>query len=94
MLAVGLLWSSASQAQVDIHGSTEALHDGIRSVGPATTQRTLQKRKRQPFKDWEDLVARVRRIGAVSAARYFDQGFTVIGQPYARSHPASSTAAQ
>ncbi|MGP1630012.1 MAG: ComEA family DNA-binding protein [Giesbergeria sp.] len=94
LLTAALLWSSSALAQVDINTASEAQLDSIRGVGPATTRRILQERERQPFKDWADLVARVRGIGSASAARFSAQGFTVNGQPYGAPHAAASTSAQ
>lgn len=94
LLAPALLWCGAALAQVDINRATEAQLDSIRGVGPATTRVILQERERQPFKDWADLVARVRGVGKASAARFSEQGFTVNGLPYALPHPPAPSAAQ
>ena len=94
LLAAGLLSSASALARVEINTATEAQLDGIRGVGPATTRRILQERERQPFQDWQDLVARVRGIGAASAARFSEQGFTVNGQAYVRAQPTARTPAQ
>jgi len=91
-LAVTLLGCGAAWAQVDINHATEAELDGIRGIGPATTRRILQERERQPFKDWADLVARVRGVGRASAASFSAQGFTVNGLPYTPAPAASSAA--
>lgn len=91
-LAATLLGCGAAWAQVDINHATEAELDGIRGIGPATTRRILQERERQPFKDWADLVARVRGVGRASAASFSAQGFTVNGLPYVPAPAASSAA--
>jgi competence protein ComEA len=92
LLACALLWCSAALAQVDINSASEAQLDGIRGVGPATTRRILAERERQPFKDWADLVARVRGIGRTNAANFSAQGFTVNGQPYPGAREAGHAA--
>lgn len=93
-VAAAMLWCCSAFAQVDINKATEAELDGIRGIGPATTRRILQERARQPFADWSDFVARVRGVGAASAARFSDQGYTINGQAYARARPAASNPAQ
>jgi len=92
LLSAALLCSGAAFAQIDINTATEAELDGIRGIGPATTRRILDERARQPFKDWADLVARVRGVGRASAASFSAQGFTVNGLPYAPAPAASSAA--
>jgi len=94
LLAPALLWCGSTLAQIDINRATEAQLDSIRGVGPATTRVILQERERQPFRDWADLIARVRGIGKTSARRFSEQGFTVNGQAYALPHPPASAAAQ
>ncbi|MCB1978481.1 MAG: helix-hairpin-helix domain-containing protein [Burkholderiaceae bacterium] len=90
LLGAVLLCSGAAWAQVDINTATEAELDAIAGMGPATTRRVLQERARQPFKDWADLIARVRGIGPANAARFSAQGYTVGGQVYAGAASAAS----
>ncbi|MBM3387057.1 MAG: helix-hairpin-helix domain-containing protein [Betaproteobacteria bacterium] len=59
--------------------------DGLRGLGPATTQRILAERARAPFRDWADLMQRVPGIGARKAAQLSAQGLRINGQ----SHPDS-----
>lgn len=94
ILAATLLCCGAAFAQADINSATEAELDGIHGVGPATTRRILQERERAAFKDWADLIARVRGIGKASAARISEQGFTVNGQPFSAPSDSTPTAAQ
>ena len=94
LLMPALLWCGSALAQIDINHATEAQLDSIRGIGPATTRVILQERERQPFKDWADLIARVRGIGKISARRFSEQGFTVNGQAYASPHLPASAAAQ
>ena len=93
-LSAALVCSGAAFAQIDINTATEAELDGIRGIGPATTRRILDERARQPFKDWADLVARVRGIGKTSAAKFSAQGFTVNGEPYAKERAEAPAPAQ
>lgn len=83
-IAVGLLAiASLSAAQtLDVARAREVDLDGLRGLGPATTQRMLHERERQPFRDWQDLMKRVPGIGPKKAAQLSAQGLRVQGQPY------------
>lgn len=69
-------------AALDINRATEADLDGLSGLGPATTRLILGERDKAPFKNWQDLLTRVKGIGPTSAARLSAQGLTVNGQPY------------
>lgn len=83
-LALGLwLCASLASAQtLDIAQAREIDLDGLRGLGPATTQIILQERERQPFRDWQDLMRRVPGLGPKKAAQLSEQGLRVQGQPY------------
>lgn len=81
LLAMGLAASAAAQT-LDIAQAREMDLDGLRGLGPATTQRILQERERQPFKDWKDLMQRTPGIGPKKAAQLSEQGLRVQGLPY------------
>ena len=53
--AFGVSW-----AAVEINKASEAELDGIEGIGPATTQQILSERKKSEFKNWDDLMARVK----------------------------------
>ena len=79
----------------DINTATEAELDSIRGIGPATSRRILAEREKSPFRDWPDLMARVKGIHQASASRYAAQGLTVNGQSFSPPQPPrdSSSAA-
>jgi competence protein ComEA len=90
LMASLLACASLAFAQpLDIAQARELDLDGLRGLGPATTQRLLRERERAPFQDWADLMRRVPGIGARKAAQLSEQGLRVQGQAYpaARSHP-------
>lgn len=83
-----LACASLAQAQIlDLAQARELDLDGLRGLGPATTQRILAERERAPFRDWADLMQRVPGIGARKAAQLSAQGLRVNGQ----SHPEDKT---
>jgi competence protein ComEA len=55
----------------------------LSALGPSSTARILKARAQAPFKDWADLMQRVKGIKASSAAKLSDAGLTVNQQPYA-----------
>ncbi|MFM7026870.1 MAG: ComEA family DNA-binding protein [Limnohabitans sp.] len=73
-------WAGAQT--LDIAQARDIDLDGLRGLGPSTTQRILQERERQSFRDWRDLMKRIPGIGHKKAAQLSDQGLRVQGQPY------------
>lgn len=74
--------SLANAQTLDVAQARELDLDGLRGLGPATTQRILAERERAPFRDWTDLMQRVPGIGKRKAAQLSDQGLRVNGQSY------------
>lgn len=72
-------------AQADVNKADQAALDGIRGIGPAMSKRILDERKKGEFKDWGDLEARVKGVGAKSAERLSNAGLRVNGQPRGKS---------
>ena len=60
---LALLATSLAFAAVDVNKASEADLDGIKGIGPATTRSILSERKKSEFKNWEDLMTRVKGIG-------------------------------
>lgn len=75
-LLIALCLSCAAWA-VDVNRATEAELDGIRGLGPASTARILKAREAGPFKDWADLMARVKGIKPATAVKLSVGGLTV-----------------
>ena len=82
MLAIAaLLGASIACAAVDINLASEAELDGVKGFGPSTTARILTERQKARFKDWNDLMARIKGIKPASAAKLSANGLTVNGAP-------------
>lgn len=77
-----LFLAGAAFAAVDINKATEADLDGLNGVGPATSQLILKERKKGEFKDWADLMNRVKGIGDARASKLSAAGLTVNGASY------------
>lgn len=87
------LVAGAAMAAVDVNKATEADLDGLPGIGPATSQLILNERKKSEFKDWPDLMRRVKGIGEARAAKLSAAGLTVGGAAY-KEKAAAKTAAK
>lgn len=83
-----ILSSVTSFAAVDINQAGVADLDGIKGIGPALSSRILDERKQGSFKDWTDLMRRVKGIGNTSAQRLSREGLTVNGATYGTTQGA------
>jgi competence protein ComEA len=66
-------------AALDFNKASEAELDSIKGIGPSTSSKILEERKKASFKDWNDLITRVKGIGEVKAAKFSAEGVTVNG---------------
>jgi competence protein ComEA len=82
-LAALLYLLSFSALALEINTANEAELDSVRGLGPAATARILDARALGLFKDWADLMQRVKGIKPRTAAKLSDAGLTVNQQPYA-----------
>jgi len=71
--------------RLDVNRATQADLEALQGIGVALAERMLAARRAGPFRDWDDLRARVKGIDKVRAAALSAQGLTVSGQPYVRS---------
>jgi len=69
-------------AAVDINKASEADLDGIKGIGPSLSGKILAERKKAPFKDWGDLIERVKGVGPASASKFSAEGLTVNGNAF------------
>jgi competence protein ComEA len=69
-------------AAVDVNKASQADLDSIKGIGPSTSKQILAERKSREYKDWQDLMARVKGIGEAKASRLSSEGLTVNGRLY------------
>jgi competence protein ComEA len=69
-------------APVDVNQATQAQLESVSGIGPSLSSAILDERRKRAFRDWRDLVARVKGIGGSSAAKFSAAGLTVNGDPY------------
>lgn len=79
---VAMLHVAVCLAAVDVNQGSEAELDGIKGVGPSMSGQILAERSKAPFKDWNDLMHRVRGVGSKSAVKLSEAGLTVNGAPF------------
>jgi len=87
-----MLLSISAMAAVDVNKATEAELDGVKGLGPSTTQLILAERKKGQFKDWNDLISRAKGIGEARAAKLSAQGLTVGGAAFKPTSAAAGRA--
>ncbi|MQR02537.1 ComEA family DNA-binding protein [Glaciimonas soli] len=80
-------------AQVDVNKGDRAALDGIKGIGPATSQRIIDERtKGGNFKDWPDFETRVKGISGKKSVKLSEAGLTVNGQAKTNATTPATTA--
>ncbi|MEO6030280.1 MAG: helix-hairpin-helix domain-containing protein [Burkholderiaceae bacterium] len=86
LITVTLALASAfALAAVEVNKASQAELETIKGVGPAMSGKILEARKSGAFKDWPDLVGRVKGIGGANAGKFSGEGLIVNGAAYARA---------
>ncbi len=80
---VALVAAAAAFAAVDANKATQAELESVQGIGPAVSGAILEERKKGAFKDWQDMVKRVKGIGEGNAGRFSAEGLTVNGAAFA-----------
>jgi competence protein ComEA len=86
MLVLGLLCAGAFAA-VDANKATQAELEAIKGIGPVIAGKILDERKKGSFKDWDDMIERVKGVGEGNAAKFSAEGLTVGGATYKGAAP-------
>jgi competence protein ComEA len=85
-------------AAADANKASQAELEAIKGIGPVISASIVNERKKGDFKDWPDLVTRIKGIGDKNAAKFSEGGLTVNGQAFAgapaMAAPAKSTGAK
>ena len=79
-LALALCSAACLAAALDLNTASEAELDSIKGIGPGTSGKILDERKKGRFKDWADLIDRIKGIGPIKAAQFSAEGVTVGGE--------------
>ena len=83
--AIALSLAAPAWGAVEVNQASQAELESVKGIGPATSARLIEERKRSPFKDWDDLILRIKGVGAGNAAKLSESGLTVNGAPFGRS---------
>lgn len=93
LAVMAMLLAAVSWAAVDANKANDAELDAIRGVGPSLSKRIIDERKKGgDFKDWPDLMSRVKGVKAKAAAKLSVEGLTLNGQSFGGAAPAAKVA--
>jgi len=92
LAALFALIAASAFAAVDVNKANQAELESIKGIGPTIAGKMLDERKKSPFKDWTDMVTRVKGVGEGNAAKFSTEGLTVNGQTYNKSAAAPAAA--
>jgi competence protein ComEA len=67
----------------DINAATQAELEMVIGIGPDLSGRILESRQQRRFRDWADVMSRLKGIGPARALRLSAEGLRVEGQAYA-----------
>jgi competence protein ComEA len=76
------LCAAVAFAAVDANKATQAELESIKGIGPAISGKILDERKKGAFKDWNDMIERVKGVGEGNAAKFSAEGLTVNGATF------------
>ncbi|MEO7940753.1 MAG: helix-hairpin-helix domain-containing protein [Burkholderiaceae bacterium] len=82
LVSAAIMAACSAYAALDVNQASVADLDGIKGIGPSVSSRILDERKKGPFKDWPDLIGRVKGIGSGNAQRFSSEGLTVNGATF------------
>jgi competence protein ComEA len=94
LFALLALFAAAAFAAVDANKADQAALETIKGIGPAISGKIIDERKKSPFKDWADLIDRVKGIGEGNAAKFSAEGLTVNGAAFKGAPAAQSPTAE
>jgi competence protein ComEA len=90
--ALAVLLASTAFAAVDANKAMQAELESIKGIGPAISGAIIEERKKGDFKDWNDLVVRVKGVGEHNAATFSTGGLTVGGKTFTGVAPTAAAA--
>jgi len=87
------LFAAVAFAAVDANTATQAELEAVKGVGPALSGKIIDERKKAPFKDWQDMITRVKGVGEHNSVKFSTAGLTVNGAAYV-APPAKASKVQ
>ena len=92
MATLAMLVAATAFAAVDANKGSAADLDALKGVGPALSKRIVDARTQSEFKDWNDLMSRVKGVKTKSATKLSAEGMTVNGQSFGGAAAAPAPA--
>lgn len=90
LIAILFTIYAAAAFAADANKASEAELTAIKGIGPVTATRIVEARKQGNFKNWNDLIDRVKGIAPTSANKFSEAGLTINGQPFKEVPPPAS----
>ena len=91
LAAMLALFAAVAFAAVDVNKATQAELESIKGIGPGISAKILEERKKGSFKDWQDMIDRVKGVGEGNAAKFSGEGLSVNGAAFGGA-PAKAAA--
>jgi competence protein ComEA len=82
LAAMLALFAAAAFAAVDVNKASQAELEAVKGIGTAVSARILDERKKSPFKNWQDMIDRVKGVGEGNATKFSADGLTVNGSSF------------
>ena len=82
LAAMLALLAAVAFAAVDVNKATQTDLQTIKGIGPAISAKIVDERSKAPFKDWQDMIDRVKGVGEHNAATFSTEGLTVNGAAF------------
>lgn len=82
----------AAHAAVELNKASQAELETIKGIGPSMSGRILDERKNGAFKDWADVLDRIKGVGPGNASKFSADGLTVNGTAFKPELVASNKA--
>ena len=90
LCACAMLVAASAFAAVDVNKADQASLESVKGIGTKMSTRILDERKKAQFKDWPDLMSRVKGVKASAATRLSKEGLTVNGSSFDGGTDASA----
>lgn len=95
LCVIAMLFATATAfAAVDVNKADQAALESVKGIGTKVSTRILDERKKSTFKDWGDLMSRVKGIKEGTAAKLSKEGLTVNGASFTAPAAAAKTPAK
>jgi competence protein ComEA len=83
LCVLAMLFATATAwAAVEVNKADQATLESVKGIGTKMSTRILDERKKSPFKDWADLMVRVKGVKEGAATKLSKEGLTVNGSSF------------